>query len=372
MKVSDVERALQSLAPTAMAAEWDNVGLLVGDRTATVRKLMLCIDLTEDVLAETAAAKAGMVMAYHPPIFQAVSRVTAHDEPVVHEAVRRGIAVYSMHTALDVAPGGTNDVLADAMGMTRRRPLEPVVRPGQCKVVVFVPGDDLAHISEAAFAAGAGLIGNYQDCAFFAHGIGTFCGGEGTTPTVGRAGQQEFAEELRLEVVAPQTKAPAVVAAIRSAHSYEEPAIDVYPLEEHPEGYGMGRVGTLGRPATVQTLLTRVKKATGLSKLLVAGRPSKARGVKKPALVQTVACGAGSCGKLYQAAASAGATFYLTGEMRHHDALAAEAAGLTVVCLGHSNSERITLRSLANHLKLLAPKLQVVQSKQDRDPFEIA
>jgi len=372
MKVSDVERALQSLAPTEMAAEWDNVGLLVGDRTAPGRMLMLCIDLTEDVLAEAAAAKAGMVMAYHPPIFKSISCVTAHDEPVVHAAVRSGIAVYSMHTALDVAPGGTNDVLADALGMMRRRPLEPVVRSGQCKIVVFVPGEDLARISQAAFTAGAGLIGNYQDCAFFAHGIGTFCGGEGTEPAVGQPGQQEFAEELRLEVIAPKAKVPAVVAAIRSAHSYEEPAIDVYPLEEHPEGYGMGRVGTLRRPATVQTILTRVKKATGLSKLLVAGRPSRARGVKKPALVRMVACAAGSCGKMYQTAAATGATFYLTGEMRHHDALAAEAAGLTVVCLGHSNSERITLRSLANHLKLLAPKLQVVLSKQDRDPFEIA
>ena len=372
MKVSDVARALESLAPVEMAAEWDNVGLLVGDAAASVRKLLLCIDLTEDVLAEAVAAKAQMVMAYHPPIFKPISRLTAAAEPVVYAAARRGVAVYSMHTALDVAPGGTNDVLADAMGLVARRPLTPVVCRRQCKVVVFAAPGDLPRVSQAAFEAGAGRIGNYNECAFFCHGIGSFYGGAGSAPAVGEPGRHEAVEELRLEMIVPAETTSDVVAAIRATHSYEEPSIDVYPLEDHPEGYGMGRVGSLGRPATTQTLIARIKKATGVNKLLVAGRPSRPGGVKKPALVRTVACAAGSCGELYRAAAQAGATFYLTGEMRHHDALGAEAAGLTVVCLGHSNSERITLVGLAKLLQLLLPKLPVTTARHDRDPFQIA
>lgn len=371
MKVSDVVRALGSLAPVQMAAEWDNVGLLVGDETATVRKLVLCIDLTEEVLAEVLAVKAQMVMAYHSPIFKPVSRLTACDQPVVYTAARRGLAVYSMHTALDAAPGGTNDVLADVLGLVARRPLAPTVRSGQCKVVVFVPPDDLQRVCQAAFGAGAGVIGNYQDCAFFCHGIGSFYGVSGTAPAVGRPGQHEAVEELRLETVTPAANVPVVLAAIRASHSYEEPAIDVYPIEEHPEGCGLGRIGVLPRPATVRTLVERIKKATGLKKLLVAGRPSRTGGIGKPALVRTVACTAGACGDLWRAAAEAGATFFLTGEMRHHDALAAEAAGMTVVCLGHSNSERITLPNLAKQIKLLLPKLSVATARSDRDPFEM-
>ncbi|MCK4277498.1 MAG: Nif3-like dinuclear metal center hexameric protein, partial [Phycisphaerae bacterium] len=123
MKVRDVVDVLETVAPPDLAAEWDNVGLLIGDGEAVARKLMLCIDLTEDVLGEAIRAGAKMVMAYHPVIFKPVSRLTSDSAPVVCEALRQGISVYSMHTALDAAPGGTNDVLADAMGLDARAPL---------------------------------------------------------------------------------------------------------------------------------------------------------------------------------------------------------------------------------------------------------
>jgi dinuclear metal center YbgI/SA1388 family protein len=378
MKVSEVVKVLESVAPPYLAADWDNVGLLVGDRAAEARKLLLCIDLTEAVLAEAVRTAARMVMAYHPVIFKPLGRVTAEDSPTVYQAARQGIAVYSMHTAYDAAPGGTNDVLADVLGLTARRPLEATCRRQQCKIVVFTPPDDLHRVCEAAFAAGAGRIGNYRDCAFFAHGIGAFCGEAGSHPTIGQVGQHEAAEELRLEIIAPLSKAASVCDAIRAAHSYETPAIDVYPLADFPEGCGAGRVGLLARPATVARLIARVKKATGLKNVLVAQAAGRgqagaraARRRLRPARPVTVAaCAAGAGGSLVRAAAAAGAQFYLTGELRHHDALAATAAGMTVVCLGHSNSERIALTVLARRLSLALPKLAVALSQADADPFE--
>lgn len=205
---------------------------------------------------------------------------------------------------------------------------------------------------------------------FFSHGIGTFLGSPESAPTIGQAGRQEATEELRLEFVAPRPKVAGVCSAIRGAHSYEEPVIDVYPIEEAPEGSGMGRIGRLSRPVTAGTLINRIKRSTGLKKVLLATSDHRS-GDGKGRLVSVVACAAGSCGPMYQAAAAGGATFYLTGEMRHHDALAAAAAGLSVVCLGHSNSERITLKRLADRLAVLLPKQKVVLSKADKDPFEI-
>ena len=367
---------MESIAPPQLAADWDNVGLLVGDPQVHTRKLLLCIDLTASVLEEAFRVGAGMVMAYHPVIFKPVARLTSTDTPVVYQAARRGLAVYSMHTAYDAAPGGANDVLADVLGLTDRRPLEPIVRRGQCKIVVFVPGDDMHRVCEAAFAAGAGRIGNYRDCAFFTHGIGTFCGGIGSHPTIGRAGEHEAAEELRLEIVAPLANASAVCDAIRAAHSYETPAVDVYPLEDLPEGCGMGRIGRLARPASLSTLVARVKKATGCDKVLLAQpdggkKPSPGRTSPRSAALATAACCAGAGGGLYRAALAGGAQVYLTGEMRHHDALAATAAGMAVICLGHSNSERIALASLAQRLSLALPGLAVARSAADRDPFVV-
>lgn len=363
MKVSNIVQVLETLAPPELAAEWDNVGLLVGKAGATANKLLLCIDLTEQVLAEAVAAKAQMVLAYHPVIFKPLPRVTADDSPVVYAAARRGLGVYCMHTGLDAAKGGTNDVLAELLGLVDCRPLEPAAAGERCKIVVFVQAENLSQVSEAAFAAGAGRIGNYFDCSFFAPGTGTFRGGEQTHPTVGLAGRREAIEELRLEFVAPQARAGEVVSAVRAAHTYEEPAIDVYPLAAVPDGCGMGRIGRLKRPATAKALIARIKKATGLKNMLVAAGAS--------GKVTTAACCAGSCGSLFKPAAAGGATFYLTGEMRHHDALAASAAGMTCVCLGHSNSERMVLDDLRRQLKTALAGVRITISKRDRDPFQI-
>ncbi|MGC9454826.1 MAG: Nif3-like dinuclear metal center hexameric protein [Phycisphaerae bacterium] len=367
MKVREIVEVLERIAPPQLAADWDNVGLLVGDADADVRKLLLTIDLSAGVLAEARQVRAGMVMAYHPLIFKPLSRLTASDAPVAYEAVRRGLSVYAMHTALDAAPGGTNDVLAEVLGLRDCRPLSPIAADEECKIVTFVPSEDVSRVAQAAFDAGAGRVGNYYDCGFFCHGIGAFCGGEDSQPVVGQAGRHEVAEELRFETVAPRACANHVAAAVRDAHPYEEPVVDVYPLVGGAAQAGMGRIGPLQRPVTAQTLIDRVKKALGLKRVLVAGRPAGKRQPK----ITTAACCAGSCGSMFRSAAAAGAGFYLTGEMRHHDALAAAAAGMTVVCTGHSNSERITLSRLAERLGEELPKLNVAVSARDRDPFEI-
>ncbi|HAU36594.1 MAG TPA: hypothetical protein DCX07_02615 [Phycisphaerales bacterium] len=175
---------------------------------------------------------------------------------------------------------------------------------------------------------------------------------------------------MRLEVVAPAWRAAEVCNAIRAAHSYEEPVVDVYPMRRYPPGSGMGRVGTVARPLSAAGLVRRVKRAAGVSRVWVA-EPAPARRTKTPPRVKRAACAAGSCGDLWRKALQAGATFYLTGEMRHHDALAAAGAGMTVVCLGHGNSERPALVGLAHRLRAELPGLRVVLSRRDRDPLQI-
>jgi len=366
MKVSDVVDVLERVASPAWAASWDNVGLLAGDPASRVRKLLTCVDATESVLDEALAAKAQMIVAHHPVIFKGITRVTPSSAPVVYRAVRRGIAIYCMHTNFDAAPHGTNDFLADALGLKDPRPIEAMVESSNVKVVVFVMPTDLSAVASAAFAAGAGRIDNYCDCAFFSHGIGAFCGGEGSDPTCGQAGRHETAEEMRLEVIAPRSRAADVCSAIRAVHSYETPAIDVYPLEGYLSDTGNGRVGTLGKGISVAGMIRRIKKATGLKNVQIA------RGQGPSTTLTTAACGAGSCGSLYQAALAAGAELYLTGEMKHSDLLAAVAAGLTVVCLGHGNSERAAMDALALHLGDVFEGLDASPAGSDRDPLEIA
>jgi hypothetical protein len=98
------------------------------------------------------------------------------------------------------------------------------------KLVWFVPREALDTTREAVFAAGAGVIGEYTHCSWYTEGTGTFLGGEGTSPSVGRAGREERVAELRVETVVPAEHVEAVVAALRATHPYEEPAFDLYLL----------------------------------------------------------------------------------------------------------------------------------------------
>jgi dinuclear metal center YbgI/SA1388 family protein len=366
LTVADLVAALEAIAPTRYAESWDNVGLLVGDPEQALTRTMLTIDYTPEVADEATAAGCDAVVAYHPPIFKPLlSRVTATGGTgLVFDAIRRGIAIYSPHTALDVADGGTNDVLADAIGLVGRSPLKVLEgKPTQSKLVTFVPEDALERVSQAIFAAGAGRIGHYTSCSFRTRGTGTFYGEEGSNPTIGEAGRLEQTPEIKIETIVPMSKIDAVIRALRQSHPYEEPAFDLNLLAAAPEGVGIGRVGYLPQPMARRAVIDRIKRELGLNHLLVAG-PLDGE-------VARAAVCAGACGDLLQQAITVKADLYLTGEMRHHDALRAAQAGITVVCTLHSNSERATLKRLAALLTERLPAIPVLLSQGDRDPFQI-
>jgi dinuclear metal center YbgI/SA1388 family protein len=361
MRLNDLIDWLEKTAPTAAAEAWDNVGLLVGDPASAVERVLLTIDYTRAVAAEAAEKGCQLVIAYHPPIFSPLKRLRAGE--VVFDSIQRGIAIYSPHTALDVADGGTNDVLADILGLVDRGPLKRnATTAKQYKLVTFVPKDALEKVSSALFAAGAGRIGNYTSCSFQSNGTGTFVGGEGTNPAVGKAGQMERADEIRIETIVPISSIDEIVRALRNAHPYEEPAFDLIALAAPPTTQGIGRVGNL-KPRPRQELFETIKREIGVGQLLIAG-PTDGD-------VSRAAVCAGSGGDFVDDAIDAGAGLYLTGEIKHHHALKAAAAGMTVVCTLHSNSERVTLKHLQARLEAAFPQLTVQLAAADRDPFSI-
>lgn len=376
ISVAALVAAMESIAPPWLAEDWDNVGLLLGSAHAPLAgPVLLTIDLTEAVLAEAIAQRAGAVVSYHPPIFEplrAVNDRTAKGR-VLLGAARAGIAVYSPHTAIDAAPGGLGDWLADAVlepGRPRgadRRALRPTgVRPPtqQVKIVTFVPEKQVEAVRGALASSGAGLIGNYEACSFSVEGTGTFLGNARSRPAVGKAGELESHRELRLEMVCSKAALSLALATLRQFHPYEEPAIDVYPLLPQPaRDTGQGRRLVLDHPATLAVLVPRIKAALGVShvQLAAAGREAVTR----------IAVCPGSGGELWQAALAEGCELYLTGEMKHHEVLAATGAGLAVIAAGHTNTERPYLPVLAQRLGRLLPGVRVLTSTTDRDPMGV-
>jgi dinuclear metal center YbgI/SA1388 family protein len=363
MKVRDAVATLEEIAPLGHAQSWDNVGLLVGDPDQIVSRALLTIDYTTAVAREARARGCDFVVSYHPPIFQPLKRVAAGD--VIFDAVRAGISIYSPHTAIDAARGGTNDVLADALGLEGGVPLRAAEAAEEYKLVVFVPEANADDVSAALFEAGAGRIGQYARCSFRGRGTGTFLGDEGTNPAVGQSGRFETVEELRIETVLPARCVAPAIAALKRSHPYEEPAFDLVRLAPKPLSIGTGRFGALPNVALAD-LLTRIKQKLGLAHVLVAA-PEKA----ESAVFRQGAVCAGACGDHLRDAARRGADVYLTGELRHHDALWAVEQGMTVFCVLHSNSERATLARLKDKLRAAWSGIEVLLSSADRDPFAV-
>ena len=363
--VGRVAAGCQRLAPVELAQDWDNVGLLAGDAEAGVQRALTCVDLTAAVATEAVARKCQMVVTYHPPIFKPIDRLTAdagRAEAAVFHCIAHGVAVYALHTALDAADAGTNDVLAALCGAKATEPLMYADAPGdaELKLVTFVPAEAVSTVAEAVFEAGAGRIGDYTQCSYRLAGHGTFFGGEGTNPAVGARGRMEIVDEVRLETVVPARALPAVVEALRRAHPYEEPAFDIFPRQAPPTR-GIGRVGTLPEPIALQKLARKLKRATPATSVQLVGSPDGE--------VQRVIVVVGAAGSLpFQAGLHPGDAV-ITGEIRHHDALAIARRGAAAIALGHWASERPVLSSLATRLQSAVPGLTVLVSAADADPF---
>jgi len=386
MRVADISTAVDKIVPLELAQDWDNVGLSVGDPQSNVKNILLTIDVTKEVLSEAIKLRTDLIVSYHPVILQPLKKITAeppvklgakylapHSGPreagtptqgLVYELIRRGIAVFSIHTALDAAVGGVNDGLAEIIGIADAKPIGDYVdypTGGNYKLVVFIPVESVQKVSEAVFAAGAGWIGNYSKCSFQAQGTGTFLPLEGARPSIGKKGRLEKVPEIRFETIVPAEKLENVIAALKTAHPYETPAFDVFKLYNSQNKFGLGRIGKLTQPLSVEQIIRRIKRCTGAKAVGIVGDAKR--------LVKTAAVCAGYCGKIINLVIAAKVDLYLTGELKHHQALAAQQAGLTCICLSHSVSERFMLRKFAKQLQEQIKQVTIRVSKKDADPF---
>jgi len=314
--LAEVLAELDALYDPGTAEEWDAVGLVTGDPDQPVRRVLFAVDPVDVVISEAVAWGADLLVTHHPLLLRGVHSV-ATDGPKgrsVTALVRAGVALHVAHTNADVARPGVSDALAELLGIGDTRPLRPMAAAELDKVVVFVPHDAVEAVVDAMASAGAGRLGDYERAAFFSDGTGTFRPLPGANPAVGRVGAIERVGETRLEMVAPPARVADVVAALRAAHPYEEPAFDVLLTRPEPGDRGLGRVGRLPEPETLRAFGERVASAL----------PRTAAGVRLAgdldALVQTVAVCGGAGDDLFGDVRRAGADVFVTADLRHHPA----------------------------------------------------
>ena len=363
LRVRDVIAELEAWAPPALQETYDNSGLLVGDRNAEVTGVLVSLDCTEEVVAEAAACGANLIVSHHPIVFKGLKRFTGstYVERTVMAAIRQGIQLYAIHTNLDNVADGVNQRLASLVGCTPES--QRILRPKASvlmQVVVYVPQNNAEAVQQAVFDAGAGRIGNYDECGWLVHGQGTFRPLPGAQPFAGQIGEREQADEVRLEVVVEPWKLSGVLHAMKAAHPYEEVAHSVWPLENTLSNIGSGMVGELPEAMDEAAFLDRLKATLGcraLKHTQLLGRP-----VRKVAV-----CG-GSGSFLLGDAIRAGADVFVTSDFKYHEFFDADGR-IVIADVGHYESEWQTTDLILKRLNEKFPNFALHLAKANPNPI---
>ena len=365
--VADIVAALDRWAPEAQKADFDRVGLQVGDPRREVGRVLVALDLTPEVVDEAVETGAEMIVTHHPLLFKPLARLVAGDfvSGLALRMAEAGIAYAAAHTNLDAQRGGVSYALADLLGLQDVTTLAP--EAGMLKkLVVFAPETHASGVREAMAKAGAGQIGDYKDCSFSASGEGRFRATEGTDPHVGARGEMHTEAEERIEVLVEKWALGRVVRAMTAVHPYEEVAYDVYSVEQSSRTIGYGAVGSLPEPLALDDFLALVAESLDADALRYTAAPE--------ASIQRVAVCGGAGMSFFGNALGAGADAYVTGDVTYHrffEPLDEDGrARIALIDAGHYETEWVTERLIAKHLSDALPDTEVVRTRERTSPIE--
>lgn len=363
MKVKDIIETMDGWAPPSLAYSWDKSGLATGAPNDSVNKVMTALTITGETVRAAIKYKAEMIVSHHPLIWDPITTLRT-DAPIskpLLQAVRNNIACYSAHTNLDVVPGGVNHVLANRLRLTDILPLFPSDTATQAKLITFVPEEHLTIVRSALANAGAGQIGHYAYCAFATPGTGSFRPNDEAAPHTGKNNTLNEVAEIRLEMILPAHRSKEVAAALKHSHPYEEVAYDLIPLQNNDPEISLGLQGKLKTPLTLDTFAKRTKEALEISHVRVTGK-----GKDK---VSSIAVMGGAGGSMAQQIPSH-IDVFVTGDVKYHEALDAQEAGLNLIDAGHHGTEKWIAQEIAARLKKEHPTLKC-KAYEETDPFRI-
>lgn len=362
----EIIQLFEQFSPKGLAMEGDKIGLQIGRLNKKVERVMIALDVLEQVIDEAIEKDVQLIIAHHPIIYRPLKNLLTDTTQgkMIEKLLKHDIAVYAAHTNLDVAKGGVNDLLAEALGLEDAEVLVPTVNTKLKKLVVFVPSSHAEEIRQVLGNAGAGFIGNYSHCSFSANGTGRFLPGEHTDPFLGKPGQLEEVDEVRLETIVPEPLLKKTITAMIKAHPYEEVAYDVYPVENRGEALGLGRIGKVNE-MTLAEFAEKVKSSLGVSTVRVVGDLS--------ANVKKVAVLGGDGNKYFMSAKFKGADVYVTGDIYYHTAHDAMMQGLNMIDPGH-NVEKVMKKGLTKVLQKMCQEsgynVDIFPSEENTDPFQ--
>lgn len=362
MLIHNVITHLEELAPLAYAEEFDNVGLLVGDRNKPLTGVLVTLDTLESIVDEAIDNNCNLIVSFHPIIFKGLKKINGSNyvERVVLKAIKHDIAIYAIHTALDNSLQGVNDIICNTLGLENKK----IILPQQGtikKLTTYVPQKDADVLRLALFNSGAGTIGNYENCSFNTKGTGTFKGNEASDPKVGKRGEYRQEEETQISITFQKHLEGQILDALFKNHPYEEVAFEVTTLDNYNQHIGMGMVGELPNEMKTEDFLQYLKQKMNVSCL-------RHSNLNKD-IVKRIAVLGGSGSFAITAAKSTKADVFVTADLKYHDFFSAEDQ-IILADIGHYESEQFTKTFLANYLSKKITNFAVVLSKINTNPVK--
>ncbi len=367
--LADIIEIMESVAPSRLAEDWDNVGLQIGDGSQPVETIRVALDPTPDVVKSASKDDVDLLITHHPLIFHPVRSIDL-DTPmgyIIQTAMQSRMAIYSAHTNLDSAMGGLNDVLANRIGLEDLKVLGKSRGNENYKLVFYVPSTHQQSVLNSLFETNAGEIGNYSCCSFRNKGEGTYMPGPLSKPFSGKIGEISHSDEVRIETVVRKNDVTGVIEHIKKNHPYETMAYDIYPLLSYNRRHGIGRIGELDNSMNLKAFALSIKTKLGLKHLKVAGNLDL--------MIKRVAVCSGSGSGLINQFVASGAQVYVSGDLGYHDARTVEALNLGIIDIGHFASEHLIVdvltRRLIQILSEAGIEVKVEADKLEHEPFVI-
>ncbi|UUC47115.1 Nif3-like dinuclear metal center hexameric protein [Flavobacterium cerinum] len=362
MKIKAILDLLEEMAPLAYAEDFDNVGLLVGDADADATGVLVCHDALENVIEEAISRQCNLVVCFHPILFSGIKKITGKNyvERAILKAIKNDIAIYAVHTALDNHQQGVNKIFCDALGLLNTKVLVPKQNFIQ-KLVTYTIPENAAKLRNALFEAGAGKIGNYEDCSFNSQGIGTYMGNENSNPEIGARFEFVEAPEIKIEITFEKHLQGKILKALFQNHVYEEVAYEIYQLQNNHQNIGLGMIGEFETALTETEFLQLVKKnmqTGGIRHSAFIGK-----NIKKVAVL------GGSGSFAIRNAITAGADAFLTADLKYHKFYEAENK-LLLADIGHFESERYTKNYIVDYLTKKIPNFAIILSEENTNPVK--
>lgn len=362
MKIQDIINVLEEMAPTAYAEDFDNVGLLLGDKNETCTGVLVCHDALENVIDEAIATNCNLVVCFHPILFSGLKKITGKNyvERAVLKAIKNDIAIFAVHTALDNHKNGVNKIMCDALGLQNSKILVPKQQFIK-KLTTYTTPENVEQVKKALFNAGAGAIGDYNECSFTSEGIGSYRGNENTNPTVGTAGELMHEKEIKIEVIFEKHLQNQILNALFKAHVYEQVAYQIVTLDNQHQDIGLGMIAEFETPMSEQNFLQFVK-----DKMQCGGIRHSALLNKQ---IKRVAVLGGSGSFAIAAAINQNADAFLTADLKYHQFY--EAENKLLLCdIGHFESERYTKNYIFDYITKKLRNFAIILSQENTNPVK--